>query len=210
MSFVSRSEVERRVEAARFEQAKKNCVAAVFAKFPTIVQCDASARAVLDIIAQFVGRDSSVLPSLDLFLSALDENPSAMQDIATRPVEVSKLQVVEDYLNLLNAHSRQNFQSLKLEKSKMVNLTLQECRERLNSLRLRQDMAAKYSTGELHKVLQDSQTPTAYPALPKVMFNSATGKYDQINAAFLRQTDYLKKYVRIYGIEQVNRRLAGQ
>src|ERR1700741_1825256 len=102
--FVNQAEVERRVQAAQLERAKRDCIAAVYQKFPLIVRCEASERMLLEAVKMFAGWD--VVPTYDLFLSALDENPEIMSTIATRSEERTRQQLIEDILALWAAKGK--------------------------------------------------------------------------------------------------------
>jgi len=211
MSFTTQNDVERRVQAARLEQAKRATVASVYHKFPLIVQCEASGRAILDIIKMFVGSDGSdsILPTYELFMSALDENPQAMESLAVRGEAATRQQLTEDIIAILrNKGKGHDEHSLRNEARRLAMLPIPELRLRLSTLQANAKMASTPIT-MLRQMVAESQPSSGYPALPTEIWDSAAGKFVRIDAAYIKAAHpaEIRRLGRIYSVATVNQRL---
>ena len=72
MSFTTQVQQQRAIEAAALENAKKNLVAFVYQKFPTLIVCDANSRMIVELTERWAGPD--IVPTSEVFMSMLDEN----------------------------------------------------------------------------------------------------------------------------------------
>jgi len=208
MSFKTYEQQQGAIAAAAEENAKKDCIAQVYAKFPLIVQCEAAAKMILEIIARFAGHD--VVPSLDLFLSALDENPDAMSMLATRSQKVTHRQLMEQIIDLLRAKGKGHDEfSLRNEQRKLTMMSVSDLRARLATLQANAKMAAA-PLSEHYKALEDSRINYGSPQMPKEVYQD--GKLISLDAATIRNMHpfEIKRLIRIYGSDQVNARLRGE
>jgi hypothetical protein len=176
----------------------------VYALHQDLVRCEANDRAIIGVVERYIGLD--VLPTSSLFEDALALNPEEVENFARTTLAKAHDQVVEEYLTLLNAHSRQSHQSLSMERQKMVNMSLAEARERLNSLKTRQQMSSM-PVAELHKIVQDAQPNYGFPKLPAEIWEN--GGYVKVDANYIRSADVytLRRLNKLYGTAVVNARL---
>src|SRR5882724_9518986 len=105
MGFRNAAQREAAIEAARMQQAKKDCIDAVYASRQDFVRCEANDRAIIETIEYWTG-NPNVLPTKFIFDEALLENPAQINSFARQPVERSRQQVIEEIVELLAAHSR--------------------------------------------------------------------------------------------------------
>lgn len=207
-TFRTLQDQERAIQAAALENARKLCIINVYLMHEDFVRCAANDKAIIDVIERYIGRD--VVPTSSLFQDALALNEDEIQNFARTTLSVAKEQVVSEYITLLNAHSRQSEHTLKLERQKLLNTPLQECRDKLAALKLRQKMSAM-PVAELNKIVQDARPDQGYPTLPREQWSSSEGRFVALDAAYLKTAHpiELKRLLRIYG-DQVNARLQGR
>src|SRR5258708_6913578 len=95
MSFRNIDQQNAAIEAAAHEQAKRNTIAYAYQKHPTLVQCDANSRMIVELVERWAGTE--VHPSPALFDSMLDENgKDALSMLAQQPVEHTKEQITQE------------------------------------------------------------------------------------------------------------------
>lgn len=199
---------QRMLEAAKFQNAKASFLIQVYKQHLDYVVCMANDHLLVQIVADYAG--DAVIPTLQLFEDAIAYQPELVKDISRQHVAVIHDQVIAEYLDLLEQHSRQTPATLRLEKAKMQNMTLLEARERLSALKLRQKMSAQPIT-ELKQIVRDAHEQSyGYPTLPKSIWQN--GGFVAITPEYLRSVDVyeLKRLNRIYGIAAVNARLNGR
>src|SRR5713226_495806 len=95
---------DRAVEAARMENAKKTCIAEVYAERQDFVRCEANSRAIIAAVERWSG-NPDLLPTRAIFNEILLENPGELANFARQPLALAKEKVVEEYLQLLASHS---------------------------------------------------------------------------------------------------------
>jgi len=78
-------------------------------------------------------------------------------------------QIVNEYIQLLAAHSRQDRYSLDAERKRLNHLSLPEVREKLAALKLRQQMSAD-SVPALKKVVAEARPVYGYPEMPREIY----------------------------------------
>jgi len=83
--------------------------------------------------------------------------------------------------------------------------------ELLDEIVRKQTLVAKPTT-ELQKMVESGRTYVGYPALPKMIVRPGTVRAVPLDAAYLKNCDAydLKKFMRLYGADAVNARLAGK
>lgn len=219
MSFVNATEQERRLQAARMEQAKKACVQAVFERFPLLLRAEANSRMILEIVAKFAGEDGSpnweVTPTLELFLTAVELNPSEMSSLVQRKEDVHRAQAIEDILALLKAKGKgyQDDFVLDMEKRRLSTMSLQDLRTRLASIKESHRMAAiPVSQHRADLAAQAAaQRPSEFQPMPFREVR-ASGELVELDAASIRRmpASDIQKLLKRFGSEQVNSRLAGR
>jgi len=212
MSFRTQEQQTAAIEAARTENAKKTCIAEVYAEHQDFVRCEANNRAIIGVIERWSGNNPDLVPTRELFNEILLENPGELANFARESLALAKEKVVAEYLQLLASHSRQDQYSLKQEENRLKHLPLEVCRQKLAELKSRQKMAA-VPVSVLKSLVADAHRDTSqfagYPNLPKSMW--LDGRTVTVDANYLNglvQTDMwqFKKLVRLYGSQQVDSR----
>lgn len=199
---------EEAVQAARMENAKKQTVEAVYAKYPTIVRCEANERQILSLVLAWA-QNPQALPTFELFQSMLEENPEAMESLATQPLERIRQQIAEEILSLLAAHSRRDALMLKSEEARMKSWSLDALRIRLAELKTKIGMVST-PVAALKSFVRDSRPDySQWPELPKTIWTGVA--YIPLNAAYIKSLPAfeIRRLQRIYG-PQVDQRLRGK
>jgi hypothetical protein len=209
MSFRTQEDQRRAVEAAALEKAKRETVAAVYQKFPLLVRCMANDQHIIGIVTRFAGPDA--LPSLDLFLSALDENPDELRSLAQQSEAITRRQLTAQIIDLLAAKGKGHDSfTLAQEQKRLALLSVPALRARLADLQVKAKMAS-VDVGSLKAYVaeerRDKREFPGYPELPKSVWNGTT--HVPVNAAFFKSLDgyEIRRYTRLYSVEQVNQRI---
>src|SRR5260370_42636056 len=64
MSFRNIDQQNAAIEAAAHEQAKRNTIAYAYQKYPTLVQCDANNRMLIELVERWAGTEVHASPAL--------------------------------------------------------------------------------------------------------------------------------------------------
>ena len=101
--------------------------------------------------------------------------------------------------------------SLNTERAKMVHWSVEALTDRLNEVVRKQQLNAQ-PIGELKRIVVEARRYTGYPQLAKTVVRPGTVRAVALDAAYLRGLDgwELKKYTRLYGMDQINARLRGE
>ena len=205
-------------EAARMENARKECIAAVFSKYTTLIQCEANSRKILEDIVYWT-QIPDAIPTLDAFEAMLLENPDHIKNYATQSIERSKEQIIEEVLTLLESRNggrdgKFDSYNLRSEEARMRSWSLESLRTRLNEIKVRQRMAVepvsalKTFVADAHRVTNEF---AGWPNLPKSMWSSSQGRTITVDADYLNHLGKHDKYefarlVKFYGSAQIDRR----
>jgi hypothetical protein len=211
MSFRNIDQQNAAIEAAAHEQAKRNTIAYAYQKHPTLIQCDANNRMIIELVERWAGDE--VQPSPALFDSMLDENgKDALSMLAQQPVERTKEQITQEILTLLASKNggrdgKYGAYNLRSEETRMKSWSLDALRTRLNEIRTKQKMWMA-PVSELKKFISDAHPNTGFPAFPRSLFEN--GVTQKVDAAYLKALDLysFKRLCRIYSTEAVNQRLS--
>ncbi len=205
-------------EAARMENARKECIAAVFSKYTTLIQCEANSRKILEDIVYWT-QIPDAIPTLDAFEAMLLENPDHIKNYATQSIERSKEQIIEEVLTLLESRNggrdgKFDSYNLRSEEARMRSWSLNDLRARLNEIKVRQRMAVepvsalKTFVADAHRVTNEF---AGWPNLPKSMWSSSQGRTITVDADYLNHLGKHDKYefsrfVKLYGSAQIDHR----
>src|SRR6266404_5586367 len=170
MSFRNVKQQQAAIAAANLENAKKTLVAFVYQKFPTLVQCEANSRMIVELTQFWAG--PHIVPTPEAFLSMLDENgEDALSMLARQPVERTRQQIVSEILSLLASKNdgrdgKFNSFNLRSEEKRMESWSLDALRIRLAEIRTKQGMASK-SASELKQIVAEARRDDRpYPGFP--------------------------------------------
>jgi hypothetical protein len=215
MSFRNIDQQNAAIEAAAHEQAKRNTIAYAYQKHPTLVQCDANNRMIIELVERWAGDE--VQPSPALFDSMLDENgKDALSMLAQQPVERTKEQITQEILTLLASKNggrdgKYDAYNLRSEETRMKSWSLDALRNRLNEIKTKQRMAVA-PVSVLKTYVAESRRDTSpypgFPQMPKEVWQD--GKTVPLNAATIKaMSSYeIRRLARIYSDSQLNARLA--
>jgi hypothetical protein len=170
--FKTREDQEAAIAAAHCEIEKRKTIEIVYAKFPTFLRCEANDKAIIEIITRWAGPD--VIPTADLFMSAMDENKEdVVSRMATQPEAKIRASLIEEILHLLATRGiGHDAISLKTEKARLENATTQALHQRLSELKVKQQMASapvpvlKALVADAHR---DQRKYPGYPDLPTTL-----------------------------------------
>jgi hypothetical protein len=163
----------------------------------------------------------------DSFLTATEDDFQYCLDTTTVgfsrrrvPTEAEvKQDLIQEILDLLRSPDGtgregkySNFDLKQLEvKMRGNDWTVEKLTARRNEIISKQEMS-KQPIEEVVKVLQNARQYTGYPQLPKTIVRPGTVRAVTLDAPYLKALDVweLKRLNRLYGIDQVNDRLAGR
>jgi hypothetical protein len=209
MGFRTHADQQDAIIAARVERAKRETIAQIYQERQEFVRCEANDRAILEVIKRWTGYDANVLPSKAIFDQAISENPDELKHFARTTLDEAKEQVIEEYLQILSHKSRQDRYSLESERRRLVHLSLPEVRQKLAEIKLRQQMSTQ-SVGALKQVLADSKPTYGYPQFPQEVYQDGKLIVLDANTIGRMHSSEITRLIRIYGLQQVNARLAGK
>ena len=197
------------IAAAQYQQQVAQGLEDIFSAYPTLLRCDANRKLITEHIRDFMECDFA--PDLETFRNLIALNPDIMTTMVQRPVEVTKAQYIDEYIELLAAHSRQDRYSLESERKRLTHLSLEQCRQKLDELKRRQGMSSQ-SVASLKKVVADAHRVDApIPAFQICLPLCGTAKHVTVDADYLNhliQTDMwsFKRLVKLYGSTQIDDR----
>jgi hypothetical protein len=201
MRFKTQEEHRWAAEAAGLEYAKRQTIAAVYQKFPLMTRCEANERMILELIKRWANWPD-VIPSIELFLNALDENPEAINDFAQQPEVKIRQQLSEQIIDLLREKGKGHDEfTLKQEAKRHELLSLEELRARLADLQMKAKMAATPVT-ELKQFVADAHRPALQTKVLPAEYTR-----ERIRSM---PPDAIKRLVRDYTASVVNDRLFGR
>jgi hypothetical protein len=199
------------VEAAKYENAKRQTRVHVYQKYLRVLPCDANDKLISEICARWLGGNPDVLHSLAIFEEAIAQNPSEYDSLAKQTEEKTAEQLIEQIINLLATKGKAHDDfTLKSELTRLKTFTIPALRARLSDLQTKARMAGQ-SIQQLKQVVADARTDTrtypGFPTLPKSVWNGTT--HVLVNAAFFKALDgyEIRRYTRLYSTEQVNQRI---
>ena len=159
------------------------------------------------------------------FFTAGDEDfEYAVQNIDTKGVrqhvptpEETKAALIDKICSLLTSadgtgrDGKFDSHSLNAERTKMNFWTVPQLTTRLEEV-IRKQQLSKAPIGELQKIVQSGRRYEGYPQLGQSIVRPGTVHAVALDAEYLRDLDSwdLKRLCRLYGISQVNDRLAGK
>ena len=179
-------------------------------KHPDINPCIANQKAFeeyLDWADEFTPAD------LDFALgNMLNRVQLATQRIPTP--EETKAALIDKIIERLQTTNNKHWQvphNVQIERAKMQFWSLEQLTARLEEIVRAQTLNA-LSPEERQKIVVEGRRYTGYPQLSKTVVRPGTVRAVPQDAAYLRSLDPfdLKRLCRLYGVEQVNARLAGR
>jgi len=212
MSFRNLEQAEAAVAAAAAENDKKLLILNVYRKWPTLVVCEANDKRILDIVDRWTDYSADVIPTLSLFEEAIAENPEEFNSLAHQSEDTTRRQLVDQIIQLLATKGKGHDEyTLKSERTRLKTFTIDALRTRLADLQRGAQLAGK-SVETLKGIVAEAKVDRSpypgYPTLPKSVWNGQT--HVPVNSVFFRQLSSfeIKRYARLYSIEQVNARIA--
>jgi hypothetical protein len=183
------------------------------AKHPEVPDCDA----VENLFREYADWDDALTEADFEFAYGNLRGNITLQKVSPPPTdEQVKAALIEKICSLI-ASSNQGrdgkFDSYNLitERTKMNFWSIPELAARLEDVIRKQSMAAK-PISELQTIVRSARKYVGFPQLGRTVVAPGTVHAVNLDAAYLRGLDSwdLKKLCRLYGVEQVNARLAGK
>jgi len=87
MGYKNLEQQQQAVEAAKYENAKRQTRLHVYQKYLRVVPCDANDKLISDICDRWLGGHTDVLHSLAIFEEAIAENPTEYNMLAKQTVQ---------------------------------------------------------------------------------------------------------------------------
>ncbi|MGC1492178.1 MAG: hypothetical protein WA798_12470 [Candidatus Acidiferrum sp.] len=179
-------------------------------KHPDINPCIANQKA----FEEYLDWADEVTPAdLDFALgNMLDRLQLATQRVPTP--EETKAALIDKIIERLQTTNNKHWQiphNVQIERAKMQFWSLEQLTARLEEIVRAQTLNA-LSPEERQKIVVEGRRYTGYPQLSKTVVRPGTVRAVPQDAAYLRSLDPfdLKRLCRLYGVEQVNARLAGR
>jgi hypothetical protein len=211
MGYKNLEQQQQAVEAAQYENAKKQTRIQVYQKYLRLLPCDANDKFISEICDRWLG-GNSVLHSLAVFEEAIAENPTEFDALAKQPEAVTCEHLTDQILSMLAAHGKGHDDfTLKSERTRLSTFTIPALRARLADLQAKAHMAGQ-SVQQLKQLVSDARADRSpypgFPTLPKSVWNGTT--HAPLDAAAFRAMDAfeIRRYTRLYSVQQVNERIA--
>jgi hypothetical protein len=196
---------DRAVEAARVENAKKQCIAEVYAARQDFRRCVANDKAIIEVIERWTG-NPDVLPTKAIFDEALLENPEEINNFARQSLGRAHGHLVSEILTLLAAGgSYHDAFTLKAEENKLKHFSLEALRVRRDEIVEKQRLS-KLSVTQIRQE-QAAAQPKTHRYHPYELLDP------QITADGLKKilrSSEARMYLRRFGSAQLNDRLFGR
>jgi hypothetical protein len=196
------------VEAAQYENAKRQTRIQVYQKYLRVFPCEANDRFISAICDRWLDGNPDVLHSLQVFEEAIAENPAEYNSLAKQTEDVMRHQLTDSIIELLATKGKAHDDfTLKSERTRLKTLTIPMLRARLADLQTKAHMAGQ-SMQQLKQVVADARPVPGFPTLPRQLFEN--GATVTVDASYLKALDpySLKRMCRIYSSDAVNQRLA--
>jgi hypothetical protein len=208
MGYKNLEQQQQAVEAAQYENSKKQTRIQVYQKYLRVFPCDANDKFISEICDRWLGGNSDVLHSLAVFEEAIAENPTEFDALAKQLEAKTCEQLIDQIVGTLVAHGKGHDDfTLRSERTRLSTFSIPMLRARLADLQTKARMAGT-SVRQLKQMVADARPVPGFPTLLRQLFEN--GATVQVNAAYLKALDTysLKRMCRIYSTEAVNSRLA--
>jgi hypothetical protein len=193
MSFKTAEDQAAAIHAAHLELEKRRTIEAVYTKFPMFPPNDANDKAIIEIIARWIGSD--VIPTADLFMSAYEENPAdVINRMIVSPESKTRARLIEEICDLLRApdpsgrggrYSSFNIDSVRI---KMDSWSLPQLQARKDEI-VRTQILNKKPLTELkemvHEAHRDTRRFRGYPNLPATIVPRGQVQAVRCDSAYL-------------------------
>jgi hypothetical protein len=214
MSYKSLEQQQQAVEAAKYENAKRQTRIQVYQKYGNprkggvVIPCDANDKRITDIVDRWLDHNPDVLHSLELFEQAIAANPTDFNSLAKDSEGNVREQLIDQIIGLLATKGKAHDDfSLKSERTRLKTFTIPMLRARLVDLQTKAHMAGQ-SMQQLKQVVADARPVPGVPMLPKQLFENGVTR--NVDASYLKALDpyNLRRMCRIYSLDAVNQRIA--
>jgi hypothetical protein len=217
MGYKSVEQQQAAVEAAKYENAKKQARLDVYRKYANSVKggvilvCEANDKRISDIIDRYIDRNPDILHTLDLFDAAIATNPTEYNSLAKNSEVAVREQLVDQIIDMLAAHGKgHNDFTLRSEQTRLRTFSIPQLRQRLADLQTKHNMAGQ-SVQQLKSLVADSRPAASsdgYPELPSHIWDGT--KHVRVDAEYLNgliKTDLwqFKRLVKLYGSAKIDR-----
>ena len=202
MRYKNLEQQQQAVEAAKYENAKRQTRVHVYQEYLRVLPCDANDKYITEIIDRWTGNNPDVLHSLQLFEEAIAENPTQFNSLAKQPEAKTCAQLIDQIIDMLAAHGKgHDAFTLKQECTRLQTLSIPALRARLADLQMKAKMAAT-DVATLKNFVAESRRPA-----PQAKVLPAEYTRERIRSMPPYE---IRKLIRDYAAGVVNDRLFGR
>jgi hypothetical protein len=207
-SYKNLEQQQKAVEAAKYENSKRQTRVHVYQKYLRVLPCDANDKRISEICDRWLYGNEDILHDLKIFEAAIDANPSEFNSLAKQPEAKTCEQLTDSIIELLATRGKAHDEfSLRSERTRLSTFSIPMLRSRLADLQRGANLAGQ-SVQQLKQLVSDARPVPGFPTLPKQLYDN--GQTVSVDARYLKALDTysLKRFCRIYSTEAVNQRLA--
>ena len=202
MGYKNLEQQQQALEAAKYENAKRQTRLHVYQKYLRVLPCDANDKFISEICDRWLVGNPDVLHSLIIFEEAIAQNPSQYNSLAKQPEAKTCEQLIDQIIDMLAAHGKgHDAFTLKQERTRLSTFSIASLRARLADLQMKAEMAAT-DVVTLKNLVAESRRPA-----PQAKVLPAEYPRERIRSM---PPDAIRKLVREYGTSVVNDRLFGR
>jgi hypothetical protein len=216
-NFVTKEDVNERLQKQNQEVETARQLQLIYAQFPQIRPCDATANMIADIVVRFTSVWEPV--TLARFQEAIRENPDALKSLVIEPVKEQNDRLINEIVALLRSPTgdgrggKFSDTSLNAEIGKMKFWTREQLAARLQEVKAKQALQKQTSTqirADLAEARKDTRPFPGWPTLPASIVPRGQIQAVQCDAAYLRSLhpEDLRRMTRLYSVDQINFRLS--
>jgi hypothetical protein len=201
MSYKNLEQQQQAVEAAKYENAKRQTRVHVYQRYLRVLPCGANDKFISEIVDRWLG-GNHVLHSLAIFEAAIAQNPSEYDSLAKQPEAKTREQLIDQIIDMLAAKGKgHDAFTLKQERTRLQTFTIPALRARLEDLQMKAKMAAT-DVATLKNFVAESRRPA-----PQAKVLPAEYTRERIHAM---PSHEIRKLIRDWTASVVNERLFGR
>jgi hypothetical protein len=202
MGYKNLEQQQQAVEAAKYENAKRQTRAHVYQKYLRVLPCDANDKLISHIVDRWTDNNPDVLHSLQLFEQAIAENPTEFNSLAKQKKKQTVEQLIGQIIDMLVAHGKgHDAFTLKQERTRLQTFSIPALRTRLADLQVKAKMAST-DVASLKNFVAESRRPA-----PQSKVLPAEYTRERI---YLMPSHEIRKLTRDWTASVVNDRLFGR
>jgi hypothetical protein len=205
MSFPTKAAVDAKIMAVNYEIEKERGLIDIKRAFPDVMRCTGTDNMIVEICSKFVGAD--VAPSLPVFRSAVEEDPTVLNALSTTTVPKQIRALLDEVEGLLRSVSANTDAIVRSEMAKLRYATLEELTARRDRI-VEAQRLSRLSVPQIKAELKNSR-PTNHRYHPYSLLPPPSELPSAALYKMFRDGD-ARKIVRMYGSPQCTDRLQGR